>query len=104
MHKRERILEEVVKRYEDTIYFMVDTNTCQMEAVDPRKSWVVLMGYEVEEDILTTYVDHLLAQPVDSNATRFGTYKEKSLEVHFELPKLVTTKKVRKEVEQFVVS
>lgn len=103
MHERERIPEQVVKRYEDTICFMVDTDTCQMEAADPRTSWVMPMGYEVEADLLIAYADHLLEQPVDSNATRFGTFKEKSIEVHSELAKLVIAKKVRKEVEQFVV-
>ncbi|XP_059078096.1 uncharacterized protein LOC131876670 [Cryptomeria japonica] len=40
----------------------------------------------------------------DSSATRFGSYKEKSLEVHSEFAKPVIAKKVRKEVEQFAIS
>ncbi|XP_059073482.1 uncharacterized protein LOC131874225 [Cryptomeria japonica] len=101
MHARERIPTRVVKRYEDTIYFLVDTDTCQMEAVDPRITWVMPMGYKVEKDILVAYAEHLLAQPVDTTAKRFRTYKEKSIEVHSELSRLVISKKVRKEVEKF---
>lgn len=74
MHVRERIPEHVVKRYEDSIYFMIDTDTCQMEVVDPRNSWVMSMGYEVGEDMLTVYVDHFLSKPVDPNVLRFGTF------------------------------
>lgn len=86
-----------------TICFIVDTNTCQIEVVEPKTSWVMPMGYEVEADILISYVDHLLAQAVDSNVTRFGTFKEKYIEVHSELTKLIIAKKVRKQVEQFAI-
>lgn len=55
MHARERISAEVVNRYEDSIYFMVDTDRCLMEAIIPRKTWV------------------------DTSTKRFGTYKEKLL-------------------------
>lgn len=103
IHERERILESVVKKYEDSIYFMVDIDTCQIEAADPRTSSGMPMGYEVEVDILIAYVDHFLSTSIDPNATRFGTFKEKSLEVHSELAKLVIAKKIRKEFEQFVV-
>lgn len=74
-----------------------------MEVVEPRTSWVMPMGYEVEADLLIAYVDHLLSTPVDPNATRFRTFKEKYIEVHCELAKLVIAKKVRKEVEQFAI-
>ncbi|XP_059071576.1 uncharacterized protein LOC131868124 [Cryptomeria japonica] len=61
------------------------------------------MGYEVETDLLIAYVVHILSTPVYPNATRFGTFKEKSIEVHSDLAKLVIAKKVRKEVEQFAI-
>lgn len=38
MHDKERISVHVAKRYEDSICFMVDNDTCQMEAADPRTS------------------------------------------------------------------
>lgn len=40
------------------------------------------MGYEVEEQILEVYDQHLLSQLVDPNEERFKTYKEKSLNLH----------------------
>lgn len=60
------------------------------------------MGYEVDKDILIVYVEHILGQLVDTTTERFGTYKEKSLQVHSELEKSVISKKVRKEVEAFI--
>lgn len=81
MHARERIPAEVVNRYEKTICFMVDSDTCKMEAIIPRTTWVLPMGYEVDKDLLIAYVDHLLEQPMDTTTKRFGTYKEKSLQV-----------------------
>lgn len=101
MHARERIVTEVVNWYEKTIYFMVDTDTCMMEVVEPQFTWVMPMGYEVDKEVLVTYADHLLGQPVDSTTKCFGTYKEKSLQVHSELNQSVIAKKIRKEVEAF---
>ncbi|XP_059070821.1 uncharacterized protein LOC131860422 [Cryptomeria japonica] len=63
----------------------LNTMDYQMEAIYPRTTWVMPMGYEVEEDHLVAYAEHLLAQPVDTSAERFGTYKDKSLLVHNEL-------------------
>ncbi|XP_059076730.1 uncharacterized protein LOC131875992 [Cryptomeria japonica] len=73
-----------------------------METVDPRTTWVVPMGYEVEEDLVVGHAKYLLAQLIDTTIERFGTYKEKYLLVHSELRKPIIAKKVRKEVEQFV--
>ncbi|XP_059067226.1 uncharacterized protein LOC131858157 [Cryptomeria japonica] len=80
---------------------MVDTDTCMMEVVDPNTTWVMPMGCEVKADLLVAYADHLLTQMVDTTTERFGTYKEKSLQVHSELNKSVIAKKVRKGVEAF---
>lgn len=71
-----------------------------MEVVDPITSWIMPMGYKVEEDILIVYVDHLLSKLVDPSVSRFGTFKEKSLKVHAELAKPVISKKIRKELEE----
>lgn len=38
MKNKERILKEVVEKYEKTIFFMVDKDTCLMEALEP---WIV---------------------------------------------------------------
>ncbi|XP_059064620.1 uncharacterized protein LOC131856733 [Cryptomeria japonica] len=64
-----------------------------MEAVMPWTTWVMPMGYEVDKDLLIAYVDHLLAQLVDTTIERFGTYKGKSLQVHSELQRPVIAKK-----------
>ncbi|XP_059073725.1 uncharacterized protein LOC131874392 [Cryptomeria japonica] len=90
-------------KYEDSICFMVDKDTCQMEVAVTRTSWVMSMGYEIEANILNIYVGHLLSKSVDPNVPRFGTFKEKSIQVHVELPTLEIAKKVRKE-EQFSIA
>lgn len=104
IHERERILKSIVKKYVDTIYFMVDTDQCLKEAVEPRTSWILRMGYEVDEHILELYAQHLLSQPVDPNEERFGTYKEKSLKLHQYFRKPIIQKKVWKEVKSFAES
>lgn len=80
MYAWEFIPAEVVNWYEDSIYFMVDTDTCLMEAIIPRTTWVMPMGYEVDKYLLVSYANHSLAQPVDTTAERFGTYKKKTTE------------------------
>lgn len=60
------------------------------------------MGYEVQEQNLDIYTQHLFSKMVDPNKETFGIYKEKSLKLHQEFNKLVIEKKVRKEVEALV--
>lgn len=50
----------MAKKYKESICFMVDTNTCLKEAVEPRTSWVMLKGNEVEVELLLAYVEDLL--------------------------------------------
>lgn len=51
---------------------MVDTNQCLMEVVEPRTSWSMLMGYEVEGHVLDVYAQYLLSKSVDKSEERFG--------------------------------
>lgn len=48
----------------------------------PRKVWSLSMGYDVDAQTLEVYSQHLLRKPVDSNEPRFGTFKEKDMELH----------------------
>jgi len=52
MQARERIPQSLVEKYKDTICFMVETDQCLMEAVEPRTVWIMPMGYEVDEQIV----------------------------------------------------
>lgn len=85
MHARERIPKLVVEKYENEICFMVDTDQCLMEDVEPRTIWIMPMGYEVDERVQDMYAQHLLSKPKDTSVERFGTYKELSLKLHVEL-------------------
>ncbi|XP_059068885.1 uncharacterized protein LOC131859307 [Cryptomeria japonica] len=55
----------------------------------------------VSEYIEASTVKVAWEQPADTTAERFGTYKEKSLQIHSELQRPVIAKKIRKEVEAF---
>ncbi|XP_059067460.1 uncharacterized protein LOC131030201 [Cryptomeria japonica] len=54
------------------------------------------MGYEVEERIIELYAQHLLRKLVDAIEERFGTYVEKSLDLHakFKKPKIQKKKTI----------
>jgi len=99
MHARERIPQSLVEKYRDTVCFMVETDQCLMEAVEPRTVWIMPMGYEVDEQIVELHVQHMLSQPKDPKAERFGTFEELSIKIHVELKELEIKRKVRKEVE-----
>lgn len=102
MQSRERIPKDIVQKYENTIYFMVDKDQCRMEAVEPRTVWIMLMGYEVDGNTLDAYAQHLLSKQVNEKEERFGTYKEKDLDLHKKFIELTRKRKVRKEVEELV--
>lgn len=82
MKNRERIPKEIVDKYEQTIYFMVDKDQCLMEVIEPRIVWILSMGYEVDAVTLDVYAQHLLSQLVDGKEVRFGTFNEKDLRLH----------------------
>lgn len=82
MQRRERIIKEIVEMYQDTIFFMVETNQCLIEVIEPRTSWIMPMGYEVEGHVLEAYTQHLLRKLVERSKERFDTYKEKRLSLH----------------------
>lgn len=44
---------------------MVDIDQCHMEATNPRKNWIMPMGYKVDENVLKMYAKHLLNSPQD---------------------------------------
>lgn len=102
MQSREIIPKEIVEKYEDTIFFMVDTNQCLLEVVEKRNSWIMPMEYEVEGHVLDAYSQHLLRKLVDKFEEMFVNYNAKSLDLHSKFKKLEIQMKVRKEVEQLV--
>lgn len=55
---------------------MVEVDQCLMEAVKPRTICIMPMGYEVEEQILEMYAQHLLSKSIDTSKERFGTFFE----------------------------
>lgn len=77
MKKRYMIPKEIVKKYEDTICFMVETDCVFFEAVEPRTKWCYPMGYEVSVEVITMQVEHVLAVKKDPTQERRGTYREK---------------------------
>lgn len=103
MKSGERILKEIVEKYEKTICFMVDKDQCLMEAVEPRIVWILPMGYEVDAATLDAYAQHMMSQSVDEKEERFGTFKEKDLELHKQFTAPARKRKVSKMAEEVVV-
>lgn len=103
MKQRVRIPKEIVKKYEGTICFMVNKDECLMEVVEPRKVWILPMGYEVNIGTLDAYEQHLLNALVDSKEERFKTCKEKSMELHTKFTEPVRKRKVAKIVEEILI-
>lgn len=99
MHQRERIPTGIVQKFKETIYFLVDTNCCIVQAVQPRTFWVPAMGYDIGVDPTKIYVNMLLSKSVDKNAKRFGTFQEASSKIKRELKEPIIQKKVRKMID-----
>lgn len=83
---------------------MVETDVYLMELVEPRTSWIMTMGYEVDELILDAYAQDILKRPIDPNEERLCTFKEKNIKVHLEVNRPGRERRVRKEVENLVKS
>lgn len=102
MQSKESIPKDIIEKYENTIYFMVDKDQCHMEAIEPRTIWIMPMGYKVDGNILDTYAQHLLSKLVDEKEERLDTFKEKDLDLHKKFIEPTRKRKVRKEVEELV--
>lgn len=100
MQSRERIPKDIVEKYENTIYFMMDKDQCHMEAIKPRTIWIMPMGYEVDGNTLDVYAQHPLSKLVDKEEERFNIYNKKDLDLHNKFTKPERKRKVRKEVEE----
>lgn len=61
MKERYKIPKEIVERYKDTIYFMVEIDCVCFELVEPWKKWCYPMGYEVSSEVLIMQIEHVLA-------------------------------------------
>lgn len=99
MNNRVIIPKEVVEKYANTIYFMVDKDQFHMEAVEPSSIWIMSMGYEVDAQTLEGYDQHILRKPVDPSEDKFGTFKEKDMELHKKFTQLERKRKVTKMAE-----
>ncbi|XP_059068979.1 uncharacterized protein LOC131859358 [Cryptomeria japonica] len=58
------------------------------------------MGYEVDGNTLDAYSQHLLSKLVDQKEEKFGTDKEKDLDLHKKFTESRRKRKVKKEVEE----
>lgn len=75
MQSHERIPKKIVEKYGNSICFIVNTNQYLMEVVEPRTSWIMPIGYEVEAQILDAYAQVSLRKLVDTSKEIFRTYK-----------------------------
>ena len=47
-----------------------------MEAVEPSDTFILLMGYEVDKEILEGYRDVMLTSPRNKQCERWGTFQK----------------------------
>lgn len=99
MQSRERIPKDIIEKYDKLIFFMVDKDQYHMEVVE-QFIWIMLIGYEMDSNTLDAYYQHLLGKLMDEKEERFGTYKEKDLDLHKKFTELTRKRKVRKEVKE----
>lgn len=52
MYERDRVPKSLVKKYANEITFLVTTDECIIEAIEPITLWIEPLGYEVDEKIL----------------------------------------------------
>lgn len=50
MYKRYKIPPQLVEKYKDDVFFLVDTDTTLVQAIQPRVSWIEPMEYEINID------------------------------------------------------
>ncbi|XP_059066400.1 uncharacterized protein LOC131857713 [Cryptomeria japonica] len=83
-----------MKSFEDAVYVSVEK--------DYTKKRTKHLMTNIDKGKVTLIVNKDCLKEALETRERFGTYKEKSLQVHSELNRLIIAKKVRKEVEAFV--
>ena len=69
----------MVEKYKDEICFMLKIHTTCMEVVEPS------MSYEMIEDFIEGYAKIILESKRDTKCSKWGTYEEKTREVHMGL-------------------
>lgn len=83
-------------KYKEDITFVITIDKFFMEAIVPRKNWILSFGYKVIEDVIEGTTQVLLKIPMDDTQERFGTIVKKSLKVHMEHTKKTREKNVKK--------
>ena len=99
MKLRFRIPPSLVEKYNDDIFFMVETDVTYMEAVEPRLKFIAPMGYEKIEQLIEEYEQIILEFERDMGCPRWGTYEEKVEEVHSEFHSKEIKKKLEKKID-----
>lgn len=70
MNERKIIPRSVVKRYIKDLKFLVSTDFCIMESIEPRTIWVTKLDYEVSKAKSIGYAKVLLSSPKDPSKPR----------------------------------
>lgn len=76
MHARERVSSTIVDSYKDDVCFLVSTNHCIIQAVEPRTGYVPELKYKITSKTAKAYADALTKANLDLSAYRFGCYEE----------------------------
>lgn len=76
MRQRFRIAPAIVDRFKEDICIMVDIDYTYIQAVEPWETFLDPLGYELNDDIVVSYIDLLLKSEKDKVDYIFGTYDE----------------------------
>lgn len=99
MSMRLRLPEDVVKQFSKDIVFIVITDFCLMEVIEPREEEIEDMSYEVNYDLLIGYANNLLASFVDKNKAKLSSVKEQIAQVETTIVPTTSGKGKKKKVE-----
>ena len=61
---------------------MVDTDYIYIQVVEPRETFLDPLGYELNDNIVVSYIDLLLKSEKDKEECRFGTYDDITQSAH----------------------
>ena len=76
MKQRFRISLAIVDRFKEDICILVDTYHTYIQVVEPQKTFLDPLSYELSDDVAIGYIDLLLNLDKDKVEYRFGTFHE----------------------------
>ena len=94
MNQRFRIALAIMDKFKEDICILVDIGHTYIQAVEPWETFLDLLSYELNDDVVVGYIDLLLNLDRDKEEYRFGTYDDITQSTHQETLEKASHKKV----------